>query len=215
MVFTGLTVKVDRMQTEIHGHKQIPRRLPRVGALLLLGVLGLLLAACSSGSASTTSTTSKSSAASKKTTSSSFTAYRNCLSQHGVTLPNFSRGNHGTGASPGTGGFTGGTAPSGAGGGFRGAANNPKFAAAEKACASLRPKGGFGGGFGGRGGVSSTAFAAYRNCLKLHGVTLPTRGTSSNSPPSTADTSSAAYQAAAAACASLRPTPPSTPSSTG
>ena len=132
-----------------------------------------------------------------------------------MTLPNFSRGTHGAGAHFGHRRLHRRNCTLGHGGGFRGSANNPKFAAAEKACAGLRPKGGFGGGFGGRGGVSSTAFAAYRNCLKLHGVTLPTRGTSSNSPPSTADTSSAAYQAAAAACASLRPTPPSTPSSTG
>ena len=198
------------MQTEIYGHQHFLHRLPRVGAVLLLGALGLLLAACSSsGSAATTSSTANSSAASK-TSSSSFTAYRNCLAQHGVTLPNFS---HRGGAPSSAGGFTGGTRPLGTNG-FGGFANNPKFATAEKACAGLRPKGGFGGGFG-RGGLNSTAFAAYRNCLKLHGVTLPTRGTPSSPPPSTADTSSAAYQAAAAACASLRPTPTSTPSSTG
>ncbi len=198
------------MQTEIDGSRRYLRRLPRVGIVLLLSALGLLLAACSSGSAATTTTSGSKSSTASKSSSSSFTAYRNCLSQHGVTLPNFS---HGGGGPSGTGGFHGGTPPTGAGG-FRGFANNPKFATAEKACASLRPKGGFGGGFG-RGGANSTAFAAYRNCMKLHGVTFPTPGTASSSPPSTADTSSAAYQAAAAACASLRPTPTSTPSSTG
>lgn len=186
------------------------RRPAVVSGVLLVGVLGVLLAACSSsGSAAPTSTSASSKTSSSS--SSSATAYRNCLSQHGVTLPNFS---HGGGAS-GTGGFgEGGSRPSGSGG-FGGFANNPKFAAAEKACASLRPKGGFGGGFG-RGGANSTAFAAYRNCLKLHGVTLPAPGsTPSSSPPTTLDTSSATYQAAAAACASLRPKPNSTTSTTG
>ena len=66
------------MQTEINGHQHFLRRSPCVGAVLLLGALGVVLAACSSGgSAATTSTTAKTSAASK-TSSSSFTAYRNC-----------------------------------------------------------------------------------------------------------------------------------------
>ena len=42
------------------------------------------------------------------------------------------------------------------------------FEKASAACASLRPK-----FTGPASGAGSTAFAAYRNCLKLHGVTLP------------------------------------------
>lgn len=190
------------------------RTLARPTAVLLMGGLAILFTACGgSGSAAPTSSTpSGTSGTSGKSGSSSFTAYRNCLSQHGVTLPNFSGGN---GRRPGA-GFPGEGAPAGAGtparrGGFGGFANNPKYQAAAKACANLRPKGGFGGGFG-RGGFNSPADAAYRNCLKLHGVTLPT-GTASSTPPSTI--SSSTFRAAAAACAALRPTPTTTPSAAG
>jgi hypothetical protein len=89
-------------------------------------------------------------------------AYRDCLSQHGVNLPT---------ARP-TGGFGGG----GGGGGFGfggGASANPTMQAAMQACASLRPTGGFGGG---RGGFNSSAMAAFRSCMKDHGVTLPSNG---------------------------------------
>ena len=50
-----------------------------------------------------------------------------------------------------------------------------QYQAAFTACASDRPTGGFGGGEG--GGFNSTAFTAYRNCLEVHGVTLPTTPT--------------------------------------
>jgi hypothetical protein len=193
------------------------RTLARPTALLLVAGLAILFTACGgSGSAATTSTSTTAGSSNNSRNngpsgSSSFTAYRNCLSQHGVTLPNF-RG----GARPGAGGTPGEGAPTGSGtpprrGGFGGFANNPKDQAAEKACASLRPKGGF-GGFGRGGGFNSAAGAAYRNCLKLHGVTLPS-GTPSGSPSSTI--SSSTFRAAATACAALRPTPTTTPSAAG
>jgi hypothetical protein len=89
-----------------------------------------------------------------------------------------------------------------------------KFQKAATACKSLRPSGGF-GGLGGSGGVNSTAFAAYRNCLKLHGVTLPTGGASKSgagsTPPTTIDQSSPTVKSALAACASLQPSASSSP----
>jgi hypothetical protein len=190
------------------------RRRPPV--LLLLGVLGLLLAACSSSGASSTTTTKGSSSGSSPSASNSFSAYRTCLKQHGVTLPNFTgRPPSGGGGSP-EGGIPpsgSGTPPSGSGapptgsGAPSGPFNNPKFAAAQKACAKLAPKGGFGRGrAGGFGGANASAFAAYTNCLKLHGVTV------TNGVP---DTSSASFAAASSACAALRPTPGSTTSTTG
>ena len=100
---------------------------------------------------------------------------------------------------------------------LRGFGGNSKAQAALKQCASLQPKGGFPGGPGGAGGSSSTAFAAYRNCMKLHGVTVPsvTPG-SSTSTPSTVDTSSPTYQAAQTACKALLPTGTgATPGSSG
>lgn len=219
-VLTGLPARLRSMHDTSDRSPRRLRTLARPAAVLLMGGLAILFTACGGGSsASTTSTAAGSSSNAgnnKPSGSSSFTAYRNCLSQHGVTLPNFSRGN---GAPPGGGGYPGGGAPGGSGtgtpgrGGFGGFANNPKYQAAAKACASLRPKGGF-GGFGRGGGFNSAAGAAYRNCLKLHGVTLPTRGsTSSGSPSSTI--SSSTFRAAAAACAALRPTPTTSPSSAG
>jgi hypothetical protein len=204
----GDTVGVVQM---LRGSMVRHRGIRRSGlALLAVGVVPLGLSACGSSSANgaSTSTTKPSGTASE-------TAYVACLKKNGVTLPNFGHGAGGTPAgggtrpsfTPGSGTFT----PGANGGGF---ANNPKFAKAAAACKNLRPKGGF-GGFGGSGGFNSTAFAAYRNCLKLHGVTLPTGGgrPSPGSTPSTT-TPSASYQAAIAACAALRPTP-STTTTTG
>jgi hypothetical protein len=212
-LLTGLRSRLRSMHDMSDRRPRRFRTLARPTALVLIGGLAILFTACGgSGSASPTTTVPKSTSGTSGTPagsgSSSFTAYRNCLSQHGVTLPNFSRGNGG--GRPGSGGFPGEGAPTGSGtpprgrGGFGGLANNPKYQAAAKACASLRPKGGFGGGFGGRGNFNSPAGAAYRNCLKLHGVTLPT-GTSSGTPQSTI--SSSTFRAAATACAALRPTP--------
>ena len=86
------------------------------------------------------------------------------------------------------------------------------MAAAQQACAALRPTGGFGagaGGAGGAGGLNSPANAAYRTCLQQHGVTLPTTGAGST-PPSSFDRNNTAFAAANAACASLRARPTTT-----
>ena len=185
--------------------------------LVLMGGVPLLLAACGTSSAS-----GSSSSTTKPGATASRTAYTACLKQHGVTLPNFAGGR---GAAAGSGSttpsFTPGSFPSGTGGFAGGFANNPKYQKATAACKSVRPSGGFGGGrFGGTGGVNSAAFAAYRNCLKLHGVTLPTGGAprsgAGSTPPTTFDQSSPTVQAALAACAALRPsTPSSTTTTTG
>jgi hypothetical protein len=150
------------------------------------------LAACSSGSANaasskSTSTTTKGAA--------SFTAYENCLKSHGV---NFTGG----GGFPGGGGGTGGPPSSSSTRPTIPASERAAFTKAESACASLRPK------FGGGGGGSTAAFDAYRNCLKLHGVTLPTgRGAGGfpGSGTSTPTTTTPKEKAAETACASLRP----------
>ena len=156
-----------------------------------LGGLGLLLAACSSGPASaagsnSTSTTTGGAA------NASFTAYENCLKSHGVSFPTGGFGGRGSGGPPSSGSTTRPTlSPS----------ERSAFTKAETACASLRPK--FNGGGGG-----STAFAAYRNCLMLHGVTLPRGGGAGGFPgsgTSTSTTSDPKTKAAMAACASLRP----------
>ncbi|MFZ0666640.1 MAG: hypothetical protein WAM97_12875 [Acidimicrobiales bacterium] len=186
-------------------------KLRAAGIVSFLGCLGILLAACSSGSANASTSTSTTTAGSK-TGPAAFTAYLDCLKNHGVT-------------STGRGGFPG----AGGGGGFPGAggpgsstpsnvttttlsaSQRSAYEKAASACASLRPK--F-NGFGGGGTGTNTAFDAYRNCLKLHGVTLPTRGAGGfggfgggGSTSSTSTTSNPTLQAAETACASLRPKP--------
>jgi len=187
-----------------------------VRAVLLVSCVPIILAACGSSSpagSKANASTSKSSG------TASLTAYTNCLKQHGVTLPNFANGS----GPPGGGGSVpsgtppsfgpGGSAP--AGGNF---GNNPKFQKAATACKNLRPSGSSGfGGPGGSGGFNSSSFAAYRNCLNLHGVTLPTRGAASgagSTPPTTFDQSSPTVKAALAACAALQPSA-STTTTTG
>jgi hypothetical protein len=185
-----------------------------VRSVLLVSCVPVILAACGSSSAAGSSA---SSSTSKASGTASLTAYTNCLKQHGVTLPNFG----GSGGPPTGGAGAGGETPPsfGSGGATPGGgnfANNPKFQKAEAACKSLRPSGGFGSP-GGSGGFNSSAFAAYRNCLKLHGVTLPAGRSASSAgttPPTTFDQSSPTVKAALAACAALQPSA-STTTTTG
>ena len=215
------------MDLHLLSSEGIPRKGAGFERRLVLGValvsLALGAAACggssasNSGSTTTTSVASSSSSASTKASNSAFTA---CLKKNGVTLP--SGGGAGSGGStPGggsipSGSIPSGSAPTGSGGapGSVPGGTNSKFQTALKACASLEPKG-FGGGFGagGTGGTNSAALAAYSNCLKLHGVALPTRPSSSSATsststtlPSALDTSNPKVKAALSACASLRPT---------
>ena len=179
-----------------------------LGALLVTTACAAAACGGSSGggaAAATTGTTTAppaAGAAAGGANGSAFATYTACLAKHGVTLPRFA------GRPPG--GGQGGGAPTGttpappvattpAGGQRpRGAFGSAAFRTAAAACADLRPKGvgGFrGGGFG--GGQQRAAFAAYRNCLKLHGVTT-LRGLGGATP-------SAKEQKAMSACASLRP----------
>ena len=164
----------------------------RTGYPLLAIVLAgsVALSACGGGSpsatASTTSTTTAATSATNRP-GNSLSAFQACMQKHGVKFGGF-----GTGA---TGSFPAGGSP--AGGGF----NSSAFRKASAACASLRPQG-FGSG---TGGFSSAALAAYRNCLKLHGVTLPSGSAVSSTTSTTLNTRNAATQKALAACASLRP----------
>jgi hypothetical protein len=159
-----------------------------LAGLLVLTAVGLAACGGSSSSASTATTTSPSTTGATGAGGAggaggaAFAKYTTCLKQHGVTLPargqgGFGRGNGGppTGAT-GAGGATGATGPTGRRGGFFGGANGTKFRAAQTACAKLLPAnfrggGGFFGG-GGAGGGNNAAFAAYRNCLTLHGVKI-------------------------------------------
>ena len=142
--------------------------------------------------------------------------YRDCLTQHGVTLPSVpvNGGSRPNGTNP----DTGGTPPSGdpanggqGGGGYGGRGGNlgsvlqdPANADAVTACASLAPQGGFGGPGGSQGnGQRGQAFQAYQSCLKDHGVEVPT--TVAGGPPASIDRSSPAFAAADEVCQALLP----------
>lgn len=135
-----------------------------------------LIAGCASNSGSSPAASTSNGASGGN---SAYSAYTQCLSQHGVTLPSGFGGGFGGRRSPGAGfsrpagGFT--ARPSGGfGGGFGGgfASADPTMAAAMRACASDRPTGGFGGGFG--GGAGGTRLTAFRNCMSQQGEAIPT-----------------------------------------
>ncbi len=187
----------------------------RTAGLVVAGAALAVIAACGSGSGSKPST------AASAGRGNGFAAYIQCLSQNGVKLPSFARptgrpSDRPTGAprpsgSPGSGrgGFGGGGLGGGGfgGGGFGGGgfgglfrdANNPPegvdaatWKAALAACQSKRPTFGGGNQYNGQ-------FAAYRNCLRDHGVTF---GQGTN-----LDTTDPKTAAAMKVCAPLRPTP--------
>jgi hypothetical protein len=137
-------------------------------------------------------------------------SYLTCLRNNGVNVPQVNPSGRAT-ARPGT-RPSGAPRPSGSpasgrggfpGGGFGGAlgsaapsgVSQETWDKARKACASLEPS------FNpqGRRGGDNGAFAAYRNCLSDHGVTVSGQGDQLN----TADPKTAA---ALQACAPLRPT---------
>lgn len=198
----------------------------------VLAVTSLALAACGGGSnaaaagtgntktttTNTKTTTTQTSAGSSFTTA--FRAYSSCMAAHGVKL-SLPTGSHQAfrrftpGSPPSTThsntkrtpGFFAGHPPLPKG------VTEAKYEAAQKACQSKLPsRGSFGsfGSFGGGSPASSEAFDAYRNCLKVNGVTLPSRPSASNrtpksTPPTTSAASRAKFEAAAKACANLLP----------
>lgn len=187
-------------------------------AMLPVLALSILLTACGGSSSSTASPTTSppTSAAGQASSSSSFTKYTQCLTSHGVPANAGLFGRRGPGSASGSGTTVPGasSAPTG---------TRPTIPAqyqkAVQACASLRPTGGF-GGFGGFG--NSATAAAYRNCLQIHGVKLPTSSTTTpGQAPSTGGAggfgqlrNNPTFQAAQKACASLLPARPGSTSST-
>jgi hypothetical protein len=202
-------------------------------------VLALVVAGCGGGgskSATSSSTTSSTTAGAttgtttgRGTGAAGFAAYTQCMTSHGIPASALQnrRGN----APPATGGEGGAPPASAPGGAADGSIPTPslpagvtqaQYQAAIEACRSQLPAGGFGGG-----GANSAALAAYRNCLQLHGVTLPAGGqraggqpTGTDQTPTSATGSSTStpgfgglnssdptVQAALKACESLRPTP--------
>jgi hypothetical protein len=154
-------------------------------------IVALAASGCSGGS-------SKSVAVSATTTTSTTPATRSsqafiqCMQSKGVTITNLR-------------GLRGGTTPSSLPAGV----TAPQFQQAFQACRSQLPTG------GGQNLQNNPASAAYRNCLMLHGVTLPQpgqRGAPGAGGGGAAgqglgglDRTSPTVQAALQACAALRP----------
>ena len=205
----------------------MPNVLPNVGltrrilaVAVALGALGAGVAACGGGSSSASSgsptTSVPATTAPNASRAAALQKYTQCLTSHGVpsTVAGGLFGRRPGGTSGSSSGAGSGSTPT-----SRPAGTRPtipaQYQAAFQACNSLRPTFG-GGGFGaGGGGFNSATFAAYRNCLTIHGVTLPT--TPTTKPGQTPPTSGAGragigslannpkFQAAAKACASLLP----------
>ena len=204
-----------------------PARRVRRAFLLVGPALALSVAVAACGGGTTTSGASPTTARSNKSTSgttkattpaaqTSMSKYVQCLTSHGV--PANAAG--GSGGRRGTDSTSGSTVPGAQPAGTRPAGTRPtipaQYQAAFQACRSLRPTG---AGFGG-GAFNSAQFAAYRNCLKLHGVTLPTTPTTKpGQTPPAGDTrggfgaggafgpqaNTPAFQQARQACAALLP----------
>jgi len=143
----------------------VPRSCRQMSALrsVLGAVCGCaLVAAVASGCGTAADPAAASGSASPSPNANS---YLTCLRQHGVTIPT---------ARPTVRPTVRPTAfPSG---GF--GAANPAMQKARQACASLRPKGGFGGG-----GRFAAAFQAFRSCMASHGETIPTTRPTAPSTP--------------------------------
>jgi hypothetical protein len=180
----------------------------RAAALLVASAAVLLTAACGGGSTPSSGTPAPG-APNDGGGGAAFTAYTDCLKKNGVTITMPSRE---PGARPSRSGYPGGGRPSGVprpsgSAGFRGGGfgnfkpegvDDATWQKAQAACASLRPSGRPGGPGNGGG-----ANAAYRNCLKDHGVTAG--GTLNTADPATAK--------AIETCKVLAPQPSATPAS--
>lgn len=184
-----------------------PRSCAPRNALCGVRVLGViagsaLVTVLASGCGTSATPTAAAAAASPSPNAS---AYVDCLRQHGVTVPTARPSIRPT-ARP--------TARPSA---------SSAMMKARQACASLRPK----GGFGGRGGFGA-AFQAFRTCMADHGEAIPTaRPTARPTPEPSAspradrflnglNPSSPKVAAAVKACASKLPAfPRPSPSPTG
>lgn len=199
-----------------------PRR--RLAWAAPLIAAAIILSGCGGSSKATAAnpTTTVASGSSTTAGGASRSAFTACMTSHGIPASvsqGFGRGRLG-GANPTGGGGVPATGAAAAAGGSNGSTprsfptpslptgvTQQQFQSALQACrVDLPAGGGFGGAF-----ANTAQAAAYRNCLKLNGVTLPsppgsgTAGSAQSTPPVTIDRTSPTYQAALKACAALRP----------
>lgn len=190
------------------------RRTPLALIGVMLALAGLAAGCGGSSAKSSASTTSTTIAAAGGNFAAVRARLTQCLETHGVPASVATAG-----FGRGTGSRFAGSTTSAPGSNGSAPSSTPRrtipsqYQAAFQACRSL---------FGGAGrNLNSPALAAYRNCLQVHGVTLPSTpgggsSTDSSPPPSFSGTTNPAFAAARQACASLLParSPASTTPST-
>jgi hypothetical protein len=200
-------------------HLDAPRRRDfTLLATLSLVAVALLAAACGSSTKSATTSSTTTAPAGSAARTAAFAKYTSCLESHGVpssvASQTFGFGRRNSTSSTTTGGAGASTSrptiPS-------------QYQAAYTTCRSDLPTGGF-GGRGNFNGANSAQLEAYRNCLTIHGVALPTTVPGSQGSGGGFGgggfgggggfSSSPAFKAAQQACASLLPARPSTGSTT-
>jgi hypothetical protein len=169
-----------------------------------LAAFVLILAACGGGS-KTTATASPSrsttTAPANGNRAAQRQAFTQCMQSHGVKTTNLPRRALGGGGQNSSQNSNGGTSSTGPTTSFTlpPGVTQQQMQSALQACRSLMPA-------GGRNFQNNPAFAAYRNCLQLHGVTTGTGGGQG------VDRTNPTVQAAMQACAALRPAPSSSTS---
>jgi hypothetical protein len=171
-----------------------------IGVAALAG-FGVILAACGGGS----NTAASASAGSATTTApangnrtAQRQAFNQCMQSHGINTANLPRRGFGGGGGRNSDGGSSSTGPTSSVS-LPPGVTQQQMQSALQACRSLLPT-------GGRNLQNNPAFAAYRNCLQLHGVTVGTGAGQG------LDRTNPTVQSAMQACAALRPAPSSSTS---
>ncbi len=201
--------------------------LSRHPSVVLACLLGTFLAVAGCGGGTKNASAKKASASATTSTTAgdrraAIAAFRSCMADHGITLPDRGAGGGQGGPSfpqggpptstTGDGGPPSSTGGGGGGGrgGFRQAppgVDQATYDAARQACQDKLPQGGFGGG----DPAARSARQAYRRCLADHGVQSATTVTNNQGPGPTINRDDPAFPAADQVCRPLLPTTTTTP----
>jgi hypothetical protein len=181
------------------------------GAIAMVVLTACGGASSTAESASTTALTAASGAAAGAGTAPDFAAFRSCMADNGVTLPDMGQrpagGPNGVAPSGFPSGFPSGMPSGGPGagrfpGGLPDGVDQATYDKATKACADVAPT--FGAGRPGGGAApDATALAAFKSCLSDHSVTVP----DGDNWMSQLDRTDKATAAAMTTCAPLLPAP--------
>jgi hypothetical protein len=193
--------RIEKHTSQLTAHFSRPGR--AAGGLAVIVVMAALLAACGGGASAKTAATSPptttgvAGSGTITATAAQLQAFRNCLSQQGVTVPTFTPRTTVPGqTTPSTSaGSRTPTGRGGGGGGLNAVFSNPADQNAVNACQNTLPA-----GYVAQQQARQNQRAAFNSCMADHGMPVP--ATAPGSPPSTLDQTSAAYKA----CSPLLPT---------